>query len=195
MKEKFLLTSLVTLLLFLSGCQVEDSQESVPSTVDQGWHNQGKDCLACHNLDLQNEKHLLFGGTLYKDQNITNQDDINSVCGGDLVVNFYDSSFTLKYSSKDYMDPHSKGTQGKGNIFILQRLLNSNYGNFYVQVADTNGNVLAVSTTLHNFSAQMYDVNNPSDMTNRISCNACHQIGGTASPLYVNNTINKNLCQ
>jgi len=186
------------IIMLIAGCGDDSSENEADSTTArtaQGWHFQGRDCLACHNVDLQDQKNLLFGGTVYKDSTVTNKDDLNNVCGGDLIVNFIDSStIATTYSSTNYVDPNSKGNKGKGNIFILKRLLSSSYGSFYIQITDKNGTVLATSTTPHNFNAQTYDINHPLDLNNRISCNACHTEGGVGlHPLYTQ--INKNLCQ
>ncbi|MBU0720906.1 hypothetical protein KJ877_06145 [bacterium] len=196
MKKTILFLLLLSTALFLSGCGEEEEGEEQSSTVSgvQGWHFQGRDCLACHNVDLQEEKNLLFGGTLYKDQNITDQDDLNNVCGGKQIINLYDSGFNLTYSSKDYEDLDSKGYKGKGNIFILKRMLYSvSPGDYYVQITDENANVLAVSTQTHAFSSLPYDINNSADINNRVSCNSCHIKGGVQAPLFAQ--INKNLCE
>jgi hypothetical protein len=185
----YILTS--TVMVLLTGCGTSGSTV----VQAQGWHFQGRDCLACHNVDLQEQKNLLYGGTVYKDFNVTNRDDLNTVCGGDLLVNFLDATTLVDtYSSKNYVDPTSKGNNGKGNIFILKRLLSSSYGSYYMQITDKNGSVFATSATPHNFNAQNYDINNPVNLDNRISCNACHIEGGVGlHPLYVQT--NKNLCQ
>ena len=178
----------------MSGCGEEEGEGT---STTQGWHFQGRDCLACHNVDLGNEKHLLFGGTLYKSDTITNQDDTNNMCGGDLIVNFIDTNGSVIYSSKDYKVADSKGYKAKGNLFILKRALNVlSPGSYYVQVTDTNGSVLAVtSSASHQFDGQNYDINNRSNSSNRVACNACHSNTGSQKPLYVNNTANLNLCQ
>lgn len=180
----------------MAGCGEDESSEgsSSTATVVQGWHNQGKDCLACHNVDLQDERHLLFGGTVYKTENVTNTEDLNSVCGGNLNVNFWNSTRTsLIFASKDYVDPNSKGNRGKGNIFILQRMLNTIApNNYYIEITDENATVL--TSYLHQFSGQDYDINNPANSNNRISCNACHSAGGIQNPIYVDSN-KQNLCQ
>ena len=186
----FLLALFSTLIL--SGCGEDEGSESTAST--QGWHFQGRDCLACHNVDLGEDKHLLYAGTFYRDANVSNQDDLNSVCGGKFVVNLLDSSFNVVYSSKDYEDSNSKGYNGKGNLFVLQRKLRLlSAGTYHAQITDANGTVMAVSGYDHFFTSQDYDINNPADNLNRLSCNACHVKGGAQDPLYAQ--ANKNLCQ
>lgn len=192
MKRNLLFLLALILIPLLAGCGEEEGGTATQSSAAQGWHFPGRNCLACHNYDLQTQRHLLFGGTLYKNENITDKDDLNQICGGDLIVNLLDTNSNLVYSSKDYTDPNSKGSRGKGNIFILKRMLSSAYGNFYIQITDKNSNVLAVSP-LHYFSAQEYDINNPTDQLNKISCNACHSAQGIQPPVYVQ--INKNLCE
>ena len=194
MKKRFLTLLLLSCTLILSGCGEDEGEEGV-ATQEQGWHFQGRDCLACHNSDLNEDKHLLFGGTLYKDANVTNQDDLNNICGGEFVINFLDGGFNTIYSSKDYIAQGSDGYKAKGNLFILQRELRLiSAGNYYVQITDANGTVMAVTNgATHSFTSQDYDINNPADFANRLSCNACHIQGGAQAPLFVQ--ANKNLCQ
>jgi len=110
MVVKFL--SSMIIIFSISGCGTDETSQGTVAkngAVAQGWHNQGKDCMACHNYDLQDERHLLFGGTVYKKEDTTNLDDLTGVCGGDLNVNFWNDSRTkLMFSSKDYVDPNSK---------------------------------------------------------------------------------------
>jgi len=178
-----------------SGCEGDEGEEDEGSTTTaQGWHFQGRDCLACHNSDLNEDKHLLFGGTLYKSATVTDQDNLDNVCGGEFVVNFLDSSLNTIYSSKDYVAVGSDGYKAKGNLFILQRELRLFSAQTYtIQVTDTNGNVMAVSNNTHTFTSADYDSNNPKDYANRLSCNSCHIQGGDQPPLYVQ--ANTNLCQ
>lgn len=191
-RKLFSLTLLLSSLLFLSGCGDEDAEEG--TTTAQGWHFQGRDCLACHNVDLNPDKHLLYGGTLYKSQNITDQNDLNNICGGELVVNFLDTTNgTLAYSSKNYVDPNSKGYDAKGNIFILQRELRLlSAGRYTIQITNKNGTQLAVGGN-HDFTSADYDINKDADFANRLACNRCHSNSGPQEPLYVE--INSNLCQ
>ena len=202
MKKKTVLVLVMVLgILFLSGCGEEEGEggslttTSVTSTSGgQGWHFQGRDCLACHNTDLKKERHLLIGATLYKESNVSNQDDVTNACGGKFVINFLDSTSTTVYSSKDYEDSTSKGYNAKGNIFILQRTLRLlDPGIYRIQITDEHGVQLAHSRYSHQISSQDYDINNNADINNRLSCNACHVKGGVTLPLYVQ--YNKNLCK
>ena len=96
-----------SLILFLNGCgEDEEGEESGSVSTTQGWHFSGRDCLACHNVDLGEDKSLLVGGTVYKSKVIQDQDDLTEMCGGDIVLNLYDgaSPLNLIYSSKDYKD-------------------------------------------------------------------------------------------
>ncbi len=200
--KKNLLYLLLTLFVFtLSGCGDEDGGDSEDSgakaAVKQGWHFPGRDCLACHNVDLKQEKYLLVAGTLYKDKNVSNEDDLNNVCGGEIVINLYDTNnpANLIYSSTSYKDANSKGYNGKGNLFILQRKLGIiSSGEYYIELATPNAQVLA-KKYLHRFSAQPYDINNPVDYSNQLSCNACHssQASSKAWPLYVTTSVS--LCK
>ena len=191
--KKYIVYLLLTLFaLTLSGCGEEEEGgegDATSSASTQGWHFQGRDCLACHNVDLQQEKYLLVAGTLYKSSSISDQEDFNSMCGGEIVVNFYDTNnpANLIYSSTNYKDANSKGYKGKGNLFILQRKLGIiSSQDYYIELATPNNEVLA-DKYLHRFSAQPYDINNPADNANQLSCNACHssQTTSKALPLYV----------
>ncbi|QSZ40981.1 hypothetical protein GJV85_02235 [Sulfurimonas aquatica] len=174
----------------LIGCG--ESEDETVLTTTQGWHYQGRDCLGCHNIDLKEEKHLLFGGTLYKSENVTDQNDLDSVCGGNFIINFLDSSFQTIYSSKDYVDENSPGYNAKGNLFVLQRELPLiSAGEYRIQITDENGIVMAIEE--HTFNSQPYDINNPANSQNNVSCNACHGIGKKEDPIYVE--INANLCK
>jgi len=184
-------------VLLLSGCGEDEGSEDdelTSSSVTQGWHFQGRDCLACHNVDLAEERHLLFGGSVYKDANIINQDDINNTCGGELLVKFLDTTTgATLYNSKNYKAVNSPGYNAKGNIFILQRELRLlSAGAYYIQITDANGSIMAASGA-HQFTSQDYNIHNPVDFNNRLSCNSCHIKGGIQSPLYIQ--VNKNLCK
>lgn len=193
--KKYTYILLFSLFIILSGCGEDDDYENneLASSV-QGWHFQGRDCLACHNLDLSEDKHLLFAGTVYKNSNILNQDDINNTCGGELLIEILDNTFTPVYKSKDYKDDSSSGYKGKGNVFILQRQLRLlAAGTYAIRITDINGTTMAQSKLTHKFTSQDYDINNPVDWDNRLSCNSCHIKGGNQDPLYIE--INANLCK
>lgn len=182
----------MTWLLF-SGCGSEEGEGAVAS-APQGWHFQGRDCLACHNTDLGENKQLLYGATLYKTPGEGDRNDLAQMCGGEFVVNFLDSAYTVQVSSADYETPGSKGYQGKGNLFVLQRELGSLQGDYYVQIADKkSGLTLAQSTALHSFNGADYSVESLMDINNRRACNACHNEGGMSSRIFVQ--INSDICQ
>jgi len=181
------------MLIGFLGCEDEEGEEGATTTTTQGWHFQGRDCLACHNVDLQSERHLFVGGTLFKAPSVSDQDDLANSCGGEWVVNFLDSGSNVVYSSLSYTDSSSNGYKGKGNLFILARMLDAINGDYYVQITDTSGNEMALSSGLHNFTYDNYDITNSADFANRRSCNACHVTGGVTQPLFVQS--NPQLCK
>ncbi len=174
----------IVLMLVLSACGEEGEESDTAVKVAQGLHFQGRDCMGCHNVNLDTSRALLVAGTVYKSSTMpASKEDMSLVCGGNIGIELWDSGYTtLLYRSKDYVDPNSKGNLGKGNIFILKRMLgaivNNNYG---IKIVDANGVVLA--TVNHILNGQAYDPKNPIDYNNRISCNACHS--NTRSPIYV----------
>jgi len=180
-------SSILLIATFFAGCT-----GGTTTSNTQEFHFQGRDCLACHNVDLQKERNLFIGGTLFKDKSLADANDLSTVCGGELVLKFLDSSYNVVYSSKDYIDPNSKGSNGKGNLFILDRKVSAIEGDFYMQITDKNANVLAISSTLHSFNGKAFDINNSIDYNNRHSCNSCHT-QGSVSPLYTQS--NSNICK
>lgn len=191
--NKFALTFLILIPFLFMGCELDEDEdhEETETVKVAGWHFQGRDCLSCHNVDLQSDKHLSFAGTIYKDKNVTDVNDLNQVCGGDFVVKFLDTSFATQLSSADNEDIDSKGYQGMGNVFMLKRQNIPLNGNYYIQITDRNSSVLAVSG-IHSFNGDEYSIDTADDLSNRVACNACHKTGGTASPLYAQ--VN-NLCE
>lgn len=180
---------MVTALLFFSACSEEEGSEGESSSAT-GFHFQGRDCLACHNVDLKSEKHLLIGGTLFKDQNVT--DALEKSCNAKLVVNFLDDNATKIFSSSDYVQSDERGSKGRGNIFVLEKNLLAS-GDYIMQITDKNGNELAKSAGLHHFNAEAYSVDTSLNNSNQRSCNACHSMSsGIVSPLYAQQ--NQNLC-
>ena len=190
MKKYIVWSILLVVGVIFNAC----SKPEDPDSSTDGWHFQGRDCLACHNVDLNEDKHLLVAGTLYKSDIVSNQDDMNSVCGGDFVVNFLDANMNTVYSSRDYEDFNSKGNDAKGNLFILRRKLSQlSAETFRVQIKSKNGVNLALSNFTHSFTTEDYDINKSADFANRVSCNSCHINGGTTAPLYVQT--NASLCK
>lgn len=194
--------ALILLSLILTSCgeEGEEGNEGTVSTSQaskQGFHMPGRDCLACHNYDLQAERHLTIGGTVFKSQSIVNINDENNLCGGNLKIKLIDTSNPSNIiDSANYEDSNSKGYKGKGNIFILSRKFPNIQGNYYVQITDENNNTIAVSQQPHSFTSGYYDITNPADLSNRYSCNACHSVnpkGGALGVIYPNT--NANLCK
>lgn len=178
---KLYLIFLIILPIVFTGCG-EDEKPSLD--VPQGWHYQGRDCLGCHNVDLENNKHLLVGGTLYKNSTVTDGNDLSQVCGGEFVIEFFDTVPSLQISSVDYEDLNSSGYQGKGNMFILSRKLDTLSLNYFIRISDRNNNVL-VSSTLHQFNSSDYNINSSTNLNNTLSCNSCHRLGGIRQPIRV----------
>ena len=184
---------MLRILFFLSGflltlsCGGSGSNSSV-----QGWHFQGRNCLACHNVDLKPEKNLLVGGTIFKALNVQNPDNLSEICTGPVYIQFLDQNYNVVYDSRNYVAQGSKGYKGKGNFFILKRLLNYLSGSYYVRLIDEKGNTLAQSLTLHTFTdIESYKPREkPVDYTNRFSCNTCHTYpdpqGGAPGFIYPN---------
>ena len=201
--KKYLL--LLLSLSVLVGCGGEEGGEGeeeggTTSVQSQGWHFQGRNCLGCHNVDLKPERHLLMAGTVFKSSTASNPEDMSQVCGGELYIQLLDSFYNVIYDSRNYKDPNSKGYKGKGNVFILKRLLpDVTSGGYYVRIIDSNGTTLAQSTTQHTFTSIFgFDPRgNPTDPSNRFSCNACHKYpnpqGG--APGFIYPQINSNLCK
>lgn len=184
------------LVLLIAGCEEiegEEGEEGGAVTLKQGWHFQGRNCLACHNVDLQKDRHLLLAGTLFKGKDVQNPDDISSVCGGKLYVQLVDRFFNVVHDSRNYRDDNSRGIRGKGNLFILTRKLSHLKGDYYVRIITENGTTIAQSATLHKFTdINSYDPRkNPYDSANRFSCNTCHKFpnpqGGAPGWIYPQN--------
>ena len=183
---------IIALAFFIIGCDDEENEEGVTQST-KGWHFQGRDCHACHDSDLGERKNLLIAGTLFKDKNLADGDNMETTCNADLVLNFIDSSGNIVVSSRDYYDSESKGYDGSGNFFILKKYLSALSGEYYMQITDENSNILAVSTTQHSFNAQDYDIENTINFDNTLSCNACHQKNSIQAPLYIQ--LNQHLCE
>ncbi|MBF0518299.1 MAG: hypothetical protein HQK92_01090 [Nitrospirae bacterium] len=170
------------------------SSSSTSSGSNTGWHNQGRDCLYCHNTDLETNRHLLTGGTVFKTVTVSDVDNVTDACNTTLYVQFVDSTLNVVYDSSNYTDTSSTGGNGTGNIFILSRKLSSLTGNYYVRLITSDGTVIGNSRSRHIFTSA-YNNSNPSDSSNMYSCNACHTAvpqGGADGYLYPN--INSSKC-
>lgn len=180
---------IATLFLF-SACA---ENESI-STEATGWHYQGRDCLACHNIDLEVDKHLVIAGTMFKEPFVNDVDDLTNTCDLDMALEFLNTDYSIAYSTSEYYDVNSSGNKGRGNIFLLERLFNKTInGSYYIRVIDrVNGSTMAQSTTVHDFSGAEYTISSAEDFANRLSCNACHN-GGVTAPLFVQ--FNTTLCK
>ena len=179
--------ALLSLLLLFSGCG--SSEELENSVSVKGSHFQGRDCVACHNLDLQQKRRLFVGGTLFKDKN-SSTESLDNTCSSDLVLNFLDANGTKIFSSEDY---DGKGLKGRGNLFLLERLTPPSSGSYIMQITTKSGVELAKSLAPHTFNADNYTLSSAKSSENRRSCNACHNsVNGTQPPLYVQK--NSNLC-
>ncbi|MDA3946599.1 MAG: hypothetical protein PF439_07975 [Helicobacteraceae bacterium] len=190
------LAAMIVLAIFFAGCE-EEGEEGTTTAVtaaDRGWHFPGRDCLACHNYDLQSERHLVTAGTLFKSQTVADVDDLANICNADLVMNFTDSGGNIVYSTADYYDPDSKGYKGQGNVFLLDRLFNASLnGTYNILIVEKSSGLTLAAGIDHEFNGGQYSIDSSVDDSNRLSCNACHQNGGETDPLYVQT--NLNLCQ
>lgn len=194
--KRVILAAMIVLSIFFTGCE-EEGEEGTTAAVtaaDRGWHFPGRDCLACHNYDLQSERHLVTAGTLFKSQTVADVDDTANSCNADLVMNFTDSGGNIVYSTADYYDSDSKGYKGQGNLFLLDRLFDGSLnGTYNILIVEKSSGLTLAAGVDHEFSGGQYSVDNSVDDSNRLSCNACHRNGGETDPLYVQT--NLNLCQ
>ncbi|MBF0319522.1 MAG: hypothetical protein HQL01_06950 [Nitrospirae bacterium] len=159
---------------------------TVPSTNNV--HNQAKDCLYCHNADLQSSSRLIIGGTMYLASSVTNTGDLNNAYSGIVRIQFLDNNTNVVADSVYYTDPSSKGYNAKGNLFILGRMMPALLGNYYIKLLDTTGTQIAKSNRMHKFT-YAYNSANPIDPNNMYSCNACHlsiPSGGAPGLIYPN---------
>ena len=180
MKHVYL--SLLLSLLFI-GCGGSDSESFTPG-VNTGVHFQGRDCLSCHNVDLQASSHLSIGGTVYKALD-SDKNDLNQACSERLHIEFVGGPKT-----KDANPVNSPGFNGRGNIFALIKDMPISSGSYNMRIVQDDGTVLVTSGTAHSFNTG-FDKNNPSDLNNRYSCNTCHQAppnnkNGAAGLLFAN---------
>ena len=183
------LTFYILIPFLFMGCGEDESV----ADDETGWHFQGRDCLACHNVDLGVDKNLVLGGSVFKSAGVTDFEDIENACDADLAIEFINEDYSVAYSSADYYDGDSKGYKGRGNVFLLDRLFNSSLnGGYKIRIVDRlTGVSVAQSSTIHDFSGAEFDIDNADDTNNRISCNACH--GVSTAPMYVQ--YNETLCK
>ena len=150
-----------SVVFFLVGC----GDDSDPAST--GVHFQGRDCLSCHNKDLAEDSHLSIGGTVYRTAT-SNKNNLNEACAERLHIEF--DSPALSTKSVNPVD--SAGFNGRGNVFALIKDMPIT-GTYNMRIVQDDGTVLATSGA-HPYLGG-FDVNNPSDINNRYSCNTCHQ--------------------
>ncbi len=161
MKTKIFLV--VSTMAILNGCGSEENKAAV-----SGVHFQGRDCLSCHNQDLQADSHLSIGGTVYKSAT-SDANNLNEACNEKLHLEFGSSAL----STKSAHSLNAPGFNGRGNIFALLRDFPAVTGTYSLSIVRDDGTVLA-SSGAHPFMGG-FDANDPTDDNNRYSCNACHQ--------------------
>lgn len=178
----------------MTGCGIEESGgeggeddgDEEEAAQAQGVHFQGRDCLLCHNVDLGPDRRLTVAGTVFKREN-PDVDRIEDACGGNLTIQFLDGNRSAVFDSGDYEEDNSKGNKGKGNVFILQRMLAALRGEYIVRIVSENGVTLTESAEPHRFQSE-FDPTLPADPDNTHSCNACHAtqpVEGAAGPIAV----------
>jgi hypothetical protein len=168
MKQQWWLLALF-ISLFFTACDSEVYHAD-------GTHFQGKDCMACHNVELKQPLSQQFAGTLFANSTGTKR------CKVTPYIELYDPSGDITFSGQ-FQTSYS----GDGN-FAYFNPTNKVSGNFLVRILDKEGALLSQSTLSHNFN-DTYQINSPSDTQNRFSCNACHSqnpAGGAPGVLHVN---------
>jgi len=190
----FRLIKSTILILFFSiifiGC---GSGSSNPSGTDTSYHFQGRDCLSCHNVDLQENSHLTIGGTIYKNSDVNNSDDLDQVCETSMKILLTDTLDNVIIDSSQTQAKNSPGLLGKGNFFILKKDIPSITGRYIVKIVNEQ-NKLITSSLVHSFKSE-FNESNPTDSSNRYSCNSCHNNpakGGAPGRLYA---YNNSLCK
>jgi len=172
------------------GCEGDNQAQS------DGSHFPGKDCLACHTSDLSSQKSLAMAGTLYQRHDVTDPQDLGTLCGGTLYLRLVDvaSGEVYDINASSSLHEATRGARGKGNLFVLsEELPTLTPGDYAVQIWSDNGYLLAASKDVHPFLGTAYSLSTPDASGNRVSCNACHRQDGSALPLYVQQ--NTNQCQ
>ena len=161
---------LLTAIFFLAGCGSDDSGDGAVSGV----HFQGRDCLSCHVKDLAPSSHLSLGGTVYA-KSTSDANNLNEACSEVLHVEFLVGT-VLRFSTRDVNNLGDPGFNGRGNVFALEDALPINAGLYQMRIVTDAGVERAISGgDLHAFSADGFNLADPTDVANRHSCNACHQ--------------------
>ncbi|MBF0458984.1 MAG: hypothetical protein HQK99_13935 [Nitrospirae bacterium] len=164
-------------------------------------HNQAKDCLLCHNTELQSSGNLIIGGTMYIASSVSSVDDLDNcyvdnsnATASSIRIQFVDNNSNVAVDSNNYIDSFSKGYNARGNLFILGRMMTTNLsGSYYIRLLNSNGVQIAGSNRTHNFLND-YSSTYPNDVNNRYSCNACHlssPSGGAPGLIYPNMSHNQ----
>ena len=173
MKKQNIILS-ATFALLLSACTSDVIKED-------GHHFQGRDCLSCHNVDLESKKHLGFGGSVFSSSTL-DSDDKSTYCNKPLFVQFLDSNNSIAFDSKDTNKLEDPGFKAVGNFFTLLRNDTVPKGSYTMRIYTPDGangtTIIQSSNGSHTFTSK-FDKENPQDPTNRYSCNACHSIGGS----------------
>ena len=176
MSPKYLNLFFLPTFLLLIGCSSESRRVS-------GTHFQGKDCLHCHNVDLQKESHLAFGATLFQEEpNVENFEDLEIFCNIPLFLQLKKTDGSIVYDSSKTITADEPGVNGDGNLFALLQKQAIPNGSYLVNIINKSGDTLLDSGTTHAFNGS-YDANKTDDDSNRYSCNACHRINGSQAPL------------
>jgi hypothetical protein len=108
---------------------------------------------------------------------------LNEACSERLHIEFGGPGLSTKGANPT----DAAGFNGRGNIFALLKDMPIT-GTYAVSIVRDDGTVLATSGTDHPFMGG-FDLDNPSDLNNRYSCNTCHQavpnnLNATAGLLY-----------
>lgn len=189
---KYTVTTFFIFVLFFQGCGNTEEKEV------SGYHFQGRDCLSCHNNDLQPAWHQSLAGSVFISQQAS-IDELSSYCKGKLFVLIsIDGSFdaTSTIDSRQFVSLDSAGFNAIGNLFLLQRDQNITGSTGFIRIVNENNVTIAQSLTPHAFT-QEFNSSNPVSATSRHSCNACHGSvakGGAPGFIYPN-IANVSVCQ
>jgi len=115
-----------------------------------------------------------MGGTIYKNQDVNNSDDLEQVCDTKMKLLLTDTRGNIILDTSLMQDENSTGFFGKGNFFLLKRDIASITGRYIVKIVNEEDKLIT-SSTIHSFNSE-FDKNSPTDNSNRYSCNSCHNI-------------------